>query len=877
MTTSHEPFVVDEQVECDVLREALQSVRDHGSLLQRALEARDQSDGLRHATQLLRELRTSLLSPKHYYQLYMQVVEQLRYFGSYVEEQQRAGASMRDLYERVQSCSHVLPRLYLLVTVGAVSIKSRVTPARDVLTDLVEMTKGVQHPLRGLFLRHYLSLSVRDKLPDTGSVYEQTGGGTVSDAIQFLLQNLRETNQLWIRLQHLNARGSLPKAAREKERMELRLLVGTSLVQLSQLDGVTCSVYTEQVLPGLLDDVVFACNDSVAQQYLMDCIIQAFPAEFHLHNLEKLLSALEKLQSTVNVALILTALVERVTPFREARGSGVDVGKQEAGADECSKIVGDRYAGFQVFLQMMATIVKVLRRSSRCDKGNEAAHSEESDGDVSVHLTSVLAFFVALVDFALVWLGGVQSESSGLTTALEQILSECLTFLREQKTWRDDTQRRQVVLAPLKSLALTLLRVLSVHGLLRVPSLAEVLELMPWDGARKDVALIWLRVLFARQECVLDGKQMKLVLTVLAPLVHDDPSDPRSLPLAISTSSTTITTTTARTDKDAEMFDLEQQTLAKVVHLVDNDDLDVKFRVLSMARRAFMLGGVFRIRHTIVPLVYRSLALARDLAAHWRQRTQTQELLVDAGSEAAASEKDMQNFVTRPWEVLQFVHEMVTALVPQQDTMPVSCVHLYLQCALVADDCAFEAVACEFVTQAIIVYEDHITLAREQLCALELIVASLRATANLSSVSYEALATKATHYCARLQRKNEQALMVLNCAHLFWHPCQKDGKRVRECLQQSLRIAMSMNDARSKQVPLLLDILETYLSFFEAQTPEVTRNYIVDLSALVKDHLDNMEHGLIRREGELRYRAIVRYMEAIDTCNDTLPSSSSSS
>ena len=71
--------------------------------------------------------------------------------------------------------------------------------------------------------------------------------------------------------------------------------------------------------------------------------------------------------------------------------------------------------------------------------------------------------------------------------------------------------------------------------------------------------------------------------------------------------------------------------------------------------------------------------------------------------------------------------------------------------------------------------------------------------------------------------------------------------------------------------------IEQYLSFFEVHTPEVTRNYIVDLSALIKDHLDNMEHGLmIRREGELRYRAMVRYMEAIDTCNDTLSSSSSS-
>uniref|UniRef100_M4BVP7 Uncharacterized protein n=1 Tax=Hyaloperonospora arabidopsidis (strain Emoy2) TaxID=559515 RepID=M4BVP7_HYAAE len=208
---------------------------------------------------------------------------------------------------------------------------------------------------------------------------------------------------------------------------------------------------------------------------------------------------------------------------------------------------------------------------------------------------------------------------------------------------------------------------------------------------------------------------------------------------------------------------------------------------------------------------------------------------------------------------------MVTVLA-SQDTLSVSCVRLYLQCALVADDCAFETVACEFIAQALTVYEDHITLAREQLRAFELIVASLHATCNLSSANYEALATKITQYSAQLPRKNEQASMVLKCAHLFWHPCQEDGKRVRECLQRSLRITDSMKDAPSKQIPLFLDILEA--------TPEVTLKYLVGLSALIRDHLDTMEHGLMRKEGEVRYRAIESYMEAMDTCD--VPSSPSS-
>lgn len=35
-----------------------------------------------------------------------------------------------------------------------------------ILRDLVEMCRGVQHPLRGLFLRNYLLQCVRNILPD---------------------------------------------------------------------------------------------------------------------------------------------------------------------------------------------------------------------------------------------------------------------------------------------------------------------------------------------------------------------------------------------------------------------------------------------------------------------------------------------------------------------------------------------------------------------------------------------------------------------------------------------------------------------------------------------------------------------------------------
>jgi len=55
---------------------------------------------------------------------------------------------------------------YLLITVGMVYIKSGECSRKDILRDLVEMARGVQHPLRGLFLRNYLLQCTRNLLPD---------------------------------------------------------------------------------------------------------------------------------------------------------------------------------------------------------------------------------------------------------------------------------------------------------------------------------------------------------------------------------------------------------------------------------------------------------------------------------------------------------------------------------------------------------------------------------------------------------------------------------------------------------------------------------------------------------------------------------------
>ena len=52
-----------------LLADALQNVRQHAFAMKRVLDQQSVMEGLKHAANMLGELRTSLLSPKNYYEL----------------------------------------------------------------------------------------------------------------------------------------------------------------------------------------------------------------------------------------------------------------------------------------------------------------------------------------------------------------------------------------------------------------------------------------------------------------------------------------------------------------------------------------------------------------------------------------------------------------------------------------------------------------------------------------------------------------------------------------------------------------------------------------------------------------------------------------
>ncbi|KAJ2975420.1 hypothetical protein NQ176_g5536 [Zarea fungicola] len=136
-----------------LLEDALVAVRQQTSLMRKCLDTPGKlMDALKCCSTLVSELRTSSLGPKQYYELYMAVFDAMRYLSVHLRENHPVN-HLADLYELVQYAGNIVPRLYLMVTVGTAYMAIEDAPVKELMKDMMDMSRGVQHPIRGLFLR----------------------------------------------------------------------------------------------------------------------------------------------------------------------------------------------------------------------------------------------------------------------------------------------------------------------------------------------------------------------------------------------------------------------------------------------------------------------------------------------------------------------------------------------------------------------------------------------------------------------------------------------------------------------------------------------------------------------------------------------------
>ncbi|KAJ7746675.1 vacuolar protein sorting-associated protein 35 [Mycena metata] len=875
-----------------LLVDALNTVKIQVQQMKRHLELDQLMDALKSASLMLAELRTSSLSPKQYYELYMAVFDALRHLSNYLyDAHTQSRHHLADLYELVQYAGNIIPRLYLMITVGAVYMSVPEAPVKEIMKDMMEMSRGVLHPIRGLFLRHYLSGQTRDHLPvgvDNGPA------GNLQDSISFVLTNFIEMNKLWVRLQHQGH--SRDREKRELERRELRILVGTNLVRLSQLDGVDLDMYQRTILPSILEQVV-NCKDVIAQEYLMEVVIQVFTDEFHLHSLGPFLSATAQLHPKVNIKQIVIALIDRLAAYaaREAENEDPEETKkqEEAAARRLAEKVKYQKArtrengvggtappseadawGSPQPSHSVAESEKAPTEDGTTlvdeKSADESADSEKPIASAStvrkfrgvpedvqlfevfwqqvvelikarpdLSIQDITALFVSLTNLSLsCYPDRLEYVDQVLGFAAEKIkeYSESPDLHAQQTT----SNLAALLVAPINSYQ-------SVLTLLAIPNYAPLLTKQLFS-TRRSIAHSIISSVLKNETVVETPEDVDGVLELCHVLIKDQ-SDAAAGGSGINGNMKDMRRHGPYSVEREEMAE-EQGWVARMVHLFRADSLDVQFELLQIARRHFDAGGE-RMRFTFPALITSSIKLCR--------RYKNREHL----------ENDWESKVST---ILKFCRQLTFILASQVDA-PTIALRLFLLAAQIADECGFEDLTYDLYVQAFSVYEDNISESRAQLQAITLVIGTLQGSKVFGRENYDTLITKAALHASKLLKKSHQSSAVASASHLWWQekslPAEseaddaenkdtekssikdddnaetvkafphQDSKRVLECLQRSLRTAGSAIE-EIVTVQLYCDTLDHYLYYLDRGAPAIAAKFVNSLVELIASSIDNI-------------------------------------
>ena len=774
-----------------LLETASAVVREQAYFMKKAIEQDNLRDALKFSSNMICELRTSSLTPRFYYELYMLIFQELQHLASFFGDKTRHGKKLTELYESVQHAGNILPRLYLLITVGVAYIQSKEAPGSEILRDMAELCKGVQHPIRGLFLRYYLLQMTKDRLQD---VAEESGLAEVCD---FIIGNFTETTRLWIRLSNQNGvAGQRDRVKRERERYDLRLLVGASLVRLSQLDGMTKSFYTEKVLPKILEQVIES-RDTMAQQYLLDCTVQVFPDDFHLGSLQVLLSTCSQTQKTVDLRPVLVNLMNRLRNFLLQ-----------------SQATPDRQSSVEVFALFRTHLEKIMHRSS------EAPTPESDDPAAVVPVTntqsldspaeaaakscgSMLELFQAFLGFTLSLdpkrFDQVSVVHGMALAALDKYMEAVSGIPAAPTSVQDDEEDEPAWLYPLIEIIETTVSTVPLSAALALSQFGSLIAAIPKQYSKKVSVSMIDAILESMNEEKLVGDPATLTrfMSSIDSLLFDaSPATPHLTPSTIKSE--------------------EQVRVCKIMHIFYNSDTDIQYEILNNMITYFGRGGTARLKYTLPTIISLGKVLVERIHARDSEVPKNHQISTK--------------------KVFQFLHATILALVP---VAPELAFRFWLTSGSISDKFgeSFEAITHEFFIQSLITFEEELTDSKSQINGIIGLVGVLITTSSLLPENYEALATKCTQHGARLLKKIEQCRAVLCCSHLFWSStASRDSKRVVECLQRSLKIADICVQASPSSSHLFVECLNKYIYYFEKGVPEITSSHISNLIALCQEH-----------------------------------------
>ena len=774
----------------------LKRIKEQSFHINSAIEKNNLRQCLKEAYTMLCELRTNELSPRNYYNLYISVVDIMLIVKNYMIEEINRGRRLIDLYDDVQQAQHVIPRLYLMITAGSIYIEKVPRSTKIIIYDMLGLVKAVQNPIKGLFLRNYLLKMIKDKLPDKDNVFLREGA-SFEDSLKFIIENMEEMNRLWVRLSSGVSGGE--KAKREKERDELKILIGESMNKLSSLESLNIDIYEQNVLPKLLN-VILNSKDRLCQQYLMECIIHAFPDSYNVKCMERLLEAISSLERDVDIGNIFISLIQKLGNFFGSFNKG-----GENNMNENDKQI----------LETARNIYPSLLRNFNGYMNNNLKNNDNK----SIELNKLMNLVLSFLKFSIKCCPPERKFES-----INNIFSLALELANRQRhRLNEDCVNKigQLLIEPLNN----------GINIFRMRDFIPLMGFLNYKN-RKNLGISLIETLIAdankenpTMERIESLDSLDNILKYIKPLLGDSGKN---------------------FQEDEYTFEYEQNIVSKLVYIIRTNNPENIYRILNDLKNIFAHGGVNRRRYTLPPLANRIIQFCHDITVCYESKV---GLLSESRKNNKATQQIINSIDISRIEndeiFLKLLLNIYTLLTETLDLIsqeqPEMAFNLFLQSAAQVNSIScnkekFEESCCIFINSAINIFEEgRFNPNRRYKMLLQ--ISSILLTLKINKDKINTMIDNVIKCSQKMNQREDQCKAMLIISQLYF-TLYKDSKKIMDCLNRARRFAdFAMTNPRN--LVLFIDYLNKILYFIEqdAKVIDMKPEQIQDIIELIKGHI----------------------------------------
>ena len=784
-------IILSEEDQERYLDRGLKKIKAQSFHIHTAIEKNNLRQCLKETYSMLSELRTNALTPKNYYHLFTTIFDEMMIVENFFREEIKRGRKPRDIYDSVQQAIYLIPRLYLMISAGALVMENEPKSAEEIIFDLLGMIKGVQNPIRGLFVRYYLLKRIKDKLPDKDNVYIEEGG-KIEDTLKFLIQNMDEMNRLWIRLSS-DVMGN-EKILRDKERTELKILVGESINRLSSLDGLTIELYEKEVLPKLIQ-IILESNDVLSQQYLMECIIHAFSDSYNIKCIESILNTLSSLTPGVDIKGLFISLMEKLAKFI-TDNSGEDA------TEEDKKLTSAAMNVYPVLLQYFDRLQK-----ETCMLGD------------NMDVLKLLDLNAAFMKFS------IKCTDIDVLSSINHILTSTLECFRQlaRRLSSDGNKKLSKLLAiPLES----------NHSLFEMTDFDGLILFLDYS-LRKNLALKIIQSLYKDQskEKLDSVDKIQKLLKLIRPLITDVED---------------------ALEEDYMTFESEQNEVSKMIFVVKSQDPEMIYEIYGELKNVFVEGGSNRRKITLPTLASCIIQFCHKLSLAYDNKNGlvSEEIKKNPYSNEIINLIDVskidsdETFYKLMLNIYKLLNEIIS-IISQEN--PENALKLYLASAaqvntIQSDRSNYEEACASFMNAAMNIYQEGKYDQNIKYSLLSQVVGYLINFTILSNENVENILKILIESGTKMAKRGDQFNSMLSIGQIYYSVL-KDGNKVNDCIDKARKYA-DFAMANPQNLTLFIELLNKFLYFVENgdEIISIKPEQIDDIIELIKNHIQTIKN-----------------------------------